>query len=317
MKNRSGSYKKQLISEETLSVNYSYLQKNVSLITSNKELLPYELATLYFILFLRVFHQKNWFQKKSHLKNKVTHQNKFLLELIPMSFEFSDQEKEKLSLVTLKDFYLNFNFRGIPSAVNRTYLHWIEGLWKIELLFYVPTTEELLSLQVQNKRCLTLLLLKEDVSSLFFHHRDPLSFLVHDLVHADHFFGHPDIFKGQLGFYHLLKQSYQFPLVQEALQRDSTFKKEFEYIAADMNGYVIHLLKCLKSVFNQWDRNRQNSENSSFLALLEFWQAPQDVFAAAQKLNTPNYTGQDEDSLILFFESKSNRDQRVDIALNV
>lgn len=297
MKNRQGSYKKILLDQDCLAPRREYLQENVRNLIG-LDLAPFDFCTLYILLFLRVRHPKNWLQKKSSLPFKKTSE-KTLIDIIPASFNLTPWEKEKLEGLSTRELFVHFNIRGIPEAVNRTMTNWSEGQWSISLLTYIPSARELLRLQVKKTRCITLIIDPDKLDTLVLSSRDPLSFVLHDLLHADHFFNQAESLKGQLGFYSLINKVYDRPELKKLLKEDSVFKTEFEYVVSDMNAYVIHLLKCLKSAFQ-----RSDLKNTAPLypTLLQWWDMPQEVHLAAMKLNTPDFNLDDELHLKDFFE---------------
>lgn len=298
MKNRSGSYKKVLIPEGHLGPKRQALIKNIDLI-KNQPLKPFELCTLYILLFLRIRHPKNWLQKKSplhHLENE-----NLLLDIIHEEFYLTPWEKEKLQGVCAKNLFIHFNLRGIPLAVNRTILNWSNGLWNIELLTHIPSPRELLRLQVRNTRCITLTVNHDELDRLVLSSRDPLSFVLHDLHHADHFFNQNENLKGQLGFYNLVNQIYDKPQLKKSLKEDSLFRSEFEYVVSDMNAYVIHLFKCFKSALIRTDLHHSNPP--LFPLILDWWSMQGEAKLAAHRLNTPDFQESDELYLKIFFEN--------------
>jgi hypothetical protein len=292
MKNRNGSYKKVLLSPEHLESVLPFLKQNVAnLIALN---LPQaELCSLYILLFLRVRHPRNWLQKKSKAISSVS--ASMILDLIPDSFQLNDWEKEKLAGLTCESLFLNFNLKGIPLSVNRSMVEWLRGNWDIRLLTHIPTPFELLNYQVNKARCLTITTDPDELASLVLSARDPLSFVLHDLMHADQFFHHFEIIDGQLGFYEMVNRVYEKPELKAAMKKDKQFKREFEYVASDMNAYVIHLFKCLKSAVIKFDQ-------TLFLSLLDWWQMPELCLSASHRLNTPAFTSDDELVLKEFFE---------------
>lgn len=295
MKNRSGSYKKILLNPDFLKSKLPYLQKNVEILFKS-QLTPIELCTLYILLFLRVRHPENWLQKKcSHLSSQNT---KTLMSLIPEEFQLTEWEKQKLSYLNCEDLFLNHNLKGIPQSVNHTMLKWMNGEWDIELFTHIPVPRELLRLQSRKKRCITLINDPQELGSLVRSSRDPLSFVLHDLMHADQFFSQEESLKGQLGFYAKIEQVYDRSELLTSLKKNRQFKTEFEYVVSDMNAYVIHLFKCLKSAFIKYD-------DKLFLDLLEWWQMPDTVKGAAHKINTPAFSQQDELLLKNYFEQGS------------
>jgi len=292
MKNRCGSYKLVLLSVEVLEPHKEVLAKNVKLLTE-RDLTPVEFCTLYILLFLRIRHQKNWLQKKSSFVPDTSH--KKLLDIIPPEFKLTAWEIDKLTDVSISDLFLNFNLKGIPWAVNRTMYNWDQGKWNIELLDHIPSPRKLLQMQVRNTRCVTLITAPEEIDRLVLSKRDPLSFVLHDLHHADHFFHQSESLKGQLGFYSLVNKIYDQPKLKASLKLDQQFKTEFDYVVSDMNAYVIHLFKCFKSAFTRTDAEL-------FTELTKWWSMPDAVSIAAHRLNTPEFTPLDESHLKNFFE---------------
>lgn len=294
MKNRNGSYKKILLHPEHLVAKLPFLKQNVATLLS-LNLKEAELCTLYILLFLRIRHPRNWLQKKSQQKSILNLTP--VLDLIPESFELTEWEKEKLKNLSSEDLFLNFNLKGIPLSVNRAMIEWLRGHWEIKLLNYVPLPHELLNLQVIKARCTTIITAPDELASLVLSARDPLSFVLHDLMHADQFFCQKDIIDGQLGFYELVNRIYERPEIKAAMKKDKHFKKEFDYVASDMNAYVIHLFKCLKSAVVKFDQKL-------FDLLLDWWQMSPLCLDASERLNTPAFTSADELLLKEFFESE-------------
>lgn len=297
MKNRHGSYKKILLAEGHLAPHRDTLIKGLDAILA-LPLNSYELCALYILLFLRIRHPKNWLQKKMNFS--FIAQEKKLLDIIPLEFNLSDWEKNKLQGISVLDLFRYYNLKGIPLAVNRTMVNWGEGKWKIELLTHIPSPRELLRLQVKNTRCITLTTKHHEIDQLVLSARDPLSFVLHDLHHADQFFSSETSLKGQLGFYNLVDKIYDQPLLKQSLKEDSQFKNEFHYVVSDMNAYVIHLFKCFKSALI---RNDEHKSDPLFPKILEWWNMPQAVGVAAHRLNTPDFGAEDEYHLKNFFEN--------------
>ncbi len=294
MKNRNGSYKKILLSPDSLVKELPYLQQNAQELF-HAPLKDFQLCTLTVLLFLRVRHPKNWLQKKSSLSADSA--SGLLLDYIPATFALNEWEKEKLSGISFEELFLNFNLKGIPLSVNRTMINWIRCNWKIKLLTHIPSPRELLNLQVENSRCITLINNPAELNTLVLSARDPLSFVLHDLMHADQFFNQHESLKGQLGFYGKVQQIYDQEILKQSLKRDKQFRKEFEYVVSDMNAYVIHLFKCFKSAFMKYDPEL-------FSQLLAWWKLDQNEIMAALRLNTPDFSHGDELVLKNFFEQE-------------
>lgn len=297
MKNRNGSYKKILIDAKTLKSHGDYLRTNLKAL-KELPLSSFEFATLYLLLFLRIKHPKNWLQKKTKSEHSTGPDQ--LLCLIPPSFNLNAWEKEKLKGLATAELFEFFNLKAVPESINRTMINWFTGVWNIEMLEHIPTPRELLRLQVKNARCMTLITDPEQIDSMVMNNRDPLSFMLHDLMHADQFFSQDESLKGQLGFYKLINDIYDQPALKYCLVQDANFRKEFEYVASDMNAYVIHLFKCLKSAIYRINATESHAE--FFNQLLFWWNMNEEQMAASHLLNTPQFNLENELILKNFFE---------------
>jgi hypothetical protein len=144
-----------------------------------------------------------------------------------------------------------FSLRGLPIAVNHSLLRWYSNEYSLQLFFEIPSTETVLKMQSQGIRCVTCLLETQDLQKYVLDERDPLSFTVHDLIHADHFLGDIVQRQVQVGFSRWLLEIWQHPELQAKMSTDIKFHSNFEYACADMNSHGAHLLKYLKAIFCQ------------------------------------------------------------------
>lgn len=193
-------------------------------------------------------------------------------------------------------------WRGLPLAIKETMEHWAQGHWKLVLTEKIPTVNQMLEIQLTHRRYVSILFDFE------FNHegRDLFSFFLHDLMHAHHFFNHPEKMKGELGFYYLMKQALKLNLFNEALQ-DPVFHTEFEYLISDMNAYCIHQLKYLRGALDRW-KCRKNISADLYEGLMEGWQASSEIKSAAFKINTPEFKLEDELLLKVYFESQLKKE---------
>lgn len=304
MKNRNGSYKKNLLTEEQMHAHENFIYTCLKDLVS-KDLSPCELCTLYLLLFLRIRHPKNWLQKNSHhpiLSTQSPFQNKKLLQLIPESFQLNEWEKEKLADLDIETLFSQYNLKGIPLAASQAMYKWSIGKYPIVLLDYIPSSRELLKMQSLGKRCITIILNESEITKLVLNSRDPMSFIVHDLEHAEQFFANKNSIQGQLGFYKMINLVMDKEELKTRLKIDRTLKDEFHYVVSDMNAYVIHLLKCFKSAIVKHDHSFQFNLLDHFLL---WWKVPSAVYHSIELLNTPEFTNEDENILVQYFESKS------------
>lgn len=297
---RAGKFKKKLVSAEELLIEAPLIEESFLpfLDLFNQNLLtPAELTSCYILVILSHRHPKEW--PGSPQKNILcSHQMPKLISDLP--FKFSERVQARLGAnCTLGDIFAKFALKATPQTVNRALLEWSNGKYGLELMFRIPTSREVLAQQKQGRRCVTVLKEARHISKYILGERDSLSFTMHDLIHADHFYHHNDCYLGQLGFYGLLDFVIQEQHFKE-LELNAEFMQEFDYLISDMNAYAIHLFKCLKSAlihyhsekelfFNQWI-TKITSDANEIKSLIE--------------LNTSKYIPEKQDQVILYFLEK-------------
>jgi hypothetical protein len=249
---RAGRFKKKLVSEAELSLEAPLVR--AKLLTLHElyaagKISDSEFVSAYALAYLSHRYPGQWLGSKARLGSSA---KSVSLKDLPFSFE---PNIEKRLPETLGEVFSNFALKSTPLAVNRALLEWGKGNYHLVLMTRIPSPIEVLEQQRLGRRCVTTLI-DERIGRFVLGERDALSFTMHDLIHADHFYFNNESYQGQLGFYGLLhKTKSYFDLEHEK------FQQEFEYLISDMNAYPIHLLKCLKSAmvhhfstdyFNNW-----------------------------------------------------------------
>jgi len=159
-------------------------------------------------------------------------------------------------------------------------------------MFRIPTPLEVLEQQKVGRRCVTLFTEKKRLEKFVLGDRDPLSFTMHDLIHADHFY-HSSCFQGQLGFYGLLDFCLKQNHFEKHLQIDE-FAHELDYLISDMNAYAVHLMKCLKAALDHYHELKD-----FFPTWLGHFNLSGPTRQALLDLNTNSYLPELQDELIL------------------
>jgi hypothetical protein len=236
---RAGRFKKKLVSESELKLEAKpVLEEFFSLhsLLIDSKITDAEFTASYILIYLNYRFPHKWLGAyKEGERVSGTNWRK-----IP--FKFHPHILKRLERVeSIQEIFSNFALKSTPSSVNRTIVEWSRGNYRPVLMFTIPKPPEVLMQQKAGRRCVTCII-DERISSYILGERDALSFLMHDLIHADHFFFQNESYHGQLGFYGLLSKTYNYFKLNHP-----KFSDEFEYIMADMNAYAIHLLKCLKS----------------------------------------------------------------------
>lgn len=190
--------------------------------------------------------------------------------------------------------------KGVPKSVHSALAMWANDQYPLDLLQHVPTPYEVLALQTMGRRCVTVLVKRSELAQLVEGERDPFGFVLHDLIHADHFFSRPEVARGQIGFCRLMKPLVEAPFIRTLLASDLVFRKEFEYGISDMNSNCVHLLKYLKAVFtgavlrqegksarDQLSTLGKTHLDQLFSQVISFWSVDSQFAKAFFALNTP------------------------------
>lgn len=278
---RAGRFKKKLVSPEVLITETLPIQAKLApfhdLLISSK-ISQADFTACYLIIYLSHRFPGTW------LGSSMAQEKKSGPAWRELPFEFEPNILKRLEKVdSLYSLFAGFAFKSTPLAVNRAILEWADGRYGLEQMFRIPSPAEVLSQQKSGRRCVTTII-DQRISRYILGERDALSFTMHDLIHADHFYHHNDCYQGQMGFYGLLDKTINFfDLSHQA------FTTEFEYLIADMNAYAIHLLKCLKSAMVHYFSEEY----------YRAWLSPLDPPPFIFQLNTKNYIPELMDAQIL------------------
>ncbi|MGE3611772.1 MAG: hypothetical protein AB7I27_19440 [Bacteriovoracaceae bacterium] len=297
---RSGRFKKKLVSEDLLKIEAPIIKNKLAplleLYSSNK-ITQAEFCALYLITILSYRFPGTWIGAKRPPLG-LSHQLHFLIKDIP--FDFEENISSRLSQCsTIGDLLNQFALKSTPETVNRSLLMWSNQSYHLKLLFYIPLPAEVLEQQMSGKRCVTTLIQEDELSEYILGERDSLSFTMHDLIHADHFYHHNDCYQGQLGFYGLLAHTLKSKYL-DSLLANKKFKHEFEYLISDMNAYAIHLLKCLKSAIIHYHPEKE----FFFLRWLDQLNLDSSELSCFKGLNTQEYRPETDDVVLLKFLDK-------------
>ncbi len=293
---RSGRFKKKLIPEAFLLGEATYIESSMEKVLEfhhQEKLSDVALTTIYLLLLLSHRHPGTWL---GSLKSKPLPAGDLSfalkdLALLGLSFE-PNIEKRLAKYSTLGDIVAHFALKSTPEAVNRALLQWSLGVYPLELMFRIPKPFEVLNQQKKGRRCVSVLTDPTIISKFILGERDALSFTMHDLIHADHFYFHNESYQGQLGFYGFLDFCLKEKHFDEHL-KVTKFQAEFEYLIADMNAYAVHLLKCLKSALIHFHPRGEDF----FKEWIHFLKLESSENKAWSQLNTADY--EDSQDLVL------------------
>ncbi len=285
---RAGRFKKKLVSHDELQIESPKIEAALAPLLDlyrQKTITDAELVALYVILYLSTRFPGTWLGAKRPEMN-IAHDMHFPVKSIPLSFE--ENIKKRLP-ETLGELFSGFALRSTPETVNRSLLSWSAKTYPLILMFHIPQPSEVLAQQKMGKRCVTIV--TKDLNKYVLGERDPLSFTMHDLIHADHFYHDNICYEGQLSLYwfldHCLSEGYF-----DELMTNADFKWELEYLISDMNAYAIHSLKCLKAALIHYHPDKE--------MFFEKWVKLVGVEEETLlRLSTLSYSPEKEDSILL------------------
>lgn len=145
------------------------------------------------------------------------------------------------------DFLNSHRIKALPESCYRSLCFMVDGKYPLKLSSGVVSPFDLLQIQLAGERIVSI---DEDFESWpkrLYSGRDFLGFILHDLIHADHFFHEPKLRDAQLGFYRFVSTILDDTLIARLLD-NAEFKDGFEYIISDMNSHPLHLFQTLHSL---------------------------------------------------------------------
>jgi len=157
------------------------------------------------------------------------------------------------SSMNLFDFLNAHRIKALPESCFRSLCYMRTGRYPLRLSSGVVSPFELLQIQLRGERIVSI---DEDFSAWperLYSGRDYLGFVIHDLIHADHFFFEPQHRDGQLGFYRFVNSFVSDESLLRLFSSEeslgvSAFREGFEYIISDMNSHPLHLFQTLHSL---------------------------------------------------------------------
>ena len=186
-------------------------------------------AWIFFLLAYRSANSTNWRLPVIHTKALVEWDN--LRERNDWN-ELSTRSMHLLQELKSKEASL---FRLSSRLVN-AFWGWAFADWKLLLIDYIPSVKEMLEVQKEGKRYVSLLFPKYELSKEI-GERNIVSFFIHDMIHADHFFSNSEMYHGQVSFYQELSQVH----VKHGESLNSKWQDDWNYLISDMNGHPTYL----------------------------------------------------------------------------
>ncbi len=149
--------------------------------------------------------------------------------------------------MNLLEFINVCKIKAFPESCNRSLCFITDQTYPVIISETIPTPQQLLKIQISGKRIITINEDCENWPTNYYSDRDFLGFVMHDLIHADHFFSDPEHRDGQLGFFRFIEKILSDDELNKLLFRNS-FRTGFEYIISDMNSHPVHLFQTLHAL---------------------------------------------------------------------
>ncbi len=146
-------------------------------------------------------------------------------------------------------FIQHVKIKPLPDRVTKALNSIFHDQYPVHVLSYEPTPLELLAFQAKGIRVITFQEPFTEWPTLLYGLRDPLSFWLHDCIHAEHFFATPESLMAQKGFYIFITHCLNHEIL-DYQNLTSPFKDQFDYLISDMNAHPLHLLKTFKAIID-------------------------------------------------------------------
>ena len=231
-----------------------------SFISSETHLSTQQKIILWIVLLSLLRRPHDWFggitaQKRLSTENFIKNEKNLSTTRQDFSF-FEITQKcqiewpQKLdNSISFFDFINIIKIKPLPEIALQSLVNIFTHAYPIEVLNYEPSPFELLEIQTQSYRIITFDPDFTKWSETLYGHRDPLSFWLHDCIHAEHFFSHPEQMQMQIGFYRFVHKALKSDFLASC-QLSQEFNSAFNYLISDMNTHPLHLLKTFKAILD-------------------------------------------------------------------
>lgn len=151
------------------------------------------------------------------------------------------------------ELFLESKFKCIKAKAGRALGMWLSGDWNLALLHHIPSVYEVLSLQAQGRRCVTLFTEQSQWGQPKLAKENALHFFVHDLEHAVQFYDyfHAD----QVSLNDRLLKMYDQGHFSELMK--TPFEERLDYLLSDMNTHPQHSHQFLEAIWHDYARDEQ------------------------------------------------------------
>jgi hypothetical protein len=144
---------------------------------NRKNLTDFDVTSLYILYYLLKRYKNRFMQDYDPIIPVDGHVKSMNLQQVDL-FASNVGLKQRLyqtNTQTVFDLVNNFNLHSVPRKARCALVKWHSGLYKINVYTRVPSVEEVIDMQANESRCVTLSV--DNLDSLIEGHRDALSFV--------------------------------------------------------------------------------------------------------------------------------------------
>ena len=188
--------------------------------------------------------------ESQYQQNKLSAAELTTLCLIPelvrlnTGFQKSPLLKNETSDSKIIEFLRNYSWKGHTDRIRRSLYNWHLGRYPLVLWNHIPTPLELLKIQADGKRIITVFNQADEWEQLHLG-KTAWDFIIHDLIHADHFFENSEWQSGQIAFYQFILNKWD----QDMIKLARTYcPDQFDYLISDMNSHPQHMYQTLTAL---------------------------------------------------------------------
>ncbi len=193
----------------------------------------------------------------------------------------------------LQRLFERYQFFGIINNVPVALAAWLSRDWPLVLCEHIPSPCEVLSMQVEGTRPVTVLSAWPRMLNPVLTKPNAFAFMVHDLEHAWKFFHDPAMHRQQREFFCLLATAQAEGRFDRYLH-DPVFSAKFDYLTSDMNTHTMHASQFLRAILVEFHLRRENLNHPDQLTQT----AKNEIFAVMVSLLGTDSLAQVERSMI-------------------
>jgi hypothetical protein len=248
-----GKFRKVLIPSRNVKSEAPHLNPyllEIQKLESIGSLLDFEIVLLFILVYLKhrldnyvVQENDSKYEKfriiNEKLKSKEIHN-------LPLHLQSLFPKKEKC--ITIFDYLLSKRFIKLPGELKDCMVNWAMGFYSIQLIHRVLLPLEILNLQAQGNRIVTLSYIDSFSGDLLIGNRDAFEFVLHDISHAHTFFHSYYNPKGQVSFFTFLHHHIR---LLHPYESDKEFQKKLDYLLSDMNSHPEHLKSYFRAILSE------------------------------------------------------------------